>query len=342
MQPVNTVADLDDLLSTPTPQVLQSLQHSTGDFLLLGAGGKMGHTLGRMLRRSLDQLGHSERRVIGVSRFTSAAKELELQQAGLETIRCDLLDRAAVSTLPQIDNVFFMAGQKFGTTGAPELTWAMNALVPALVADHFRSSRIVVFSTGNVYPLTDAAGPGSSENSPLTPPGEYANSCVARERLFAFHSLMYHTPMLMFRLCYAIDLRYGVLLDLAQKIHAGQKVDLSMGTVQVIWQGDACAAAIRCLDHTTSPATSLNITGNEKIPVASLAQKLATALQCPLQTTGAAQPTAWVWDASQAEQLFGPPTVSLDEMVTATANWVRAGGVTLNKPTRFEVRDGHY
>jgi nucleoside-diphosphate-sugar epimerase len=342
MQPIRSVSELDDVLSRPDEQVLASLQNSSGDYLLLGAGGKMGHTLGRMLRRGLDQLGQSHRRVIAVSRFGSTEREQELQQAGLETLRCDLLDRAAVAALPDVANVFFMAGQKFGTTGQPEMTWAMNALVPALVAERFRSSRIVVFSTGNVYPLSAVDGPGAAENSPLTPPGEYANSCVARERLFAWHSLQHGTPMLMFRLCYAIDLRYGVLLDLAQKIAAGQAIDLSMGRVQVIWQGDACARAICCLDQASSPPTALNVTGNEKIPVRRLAEQLAEALQCPLHTTGTEQPTAWVWDASRSEQLFGPPLVSLQEMIAAIAAWVRAGGPTLNKPTRFEVRDGHY
>jgi nucleoside-diphosphate-sugar epimerase len=313
-----------------------------GDVIVLGAGGKMGPTLARMVRRGLDEIRHRKRRVIAVSRFSSASAAQSLRGHGVETIACDLLDRAAVNALPDAPNVIFMAGQKFGTSEAPELTWVMNTLVPAIVAERFAKSRIVVFSTGCVYPLMPADGRGAREDDPLTPPGEYANSCVGRERVFAHFAKQHGTRALMFRLCYAIELRYGVLLDVAQKVAQGLPVDVSMGFANVIWQGDANARAIQCLAHTASPPAALNVTGLERVSIRELAMRFGERLGRAAIITGTENPSAWIWDASRSYGLFGPPAVTLDEMIEATAQWMKLGGETIGKPTHFEVQDGKF
>lgn len=342
MTPISTIDELDEALSRPTPAVLDTLRGIEGDIMILGAGGKMGPTLARMVRRGLDEIGQSQRRVMAVSRFSSASAADSLHQHGVETISCDLMSRAAVNALPEVPNVIFMAGQKFGTSDAPELTWAMNTVVPAIVAERFRHSRIVVFSTGCVYPLTPVSGPGSREGDPLTPPGEYANSCVGRERVFEHFARQHGTRVLMFRLCYAIDLRYGVLMDVAQKVAGGQPVDVSMGYAHVIWQGDASARAIQCLAHTASPPVALNVTGLERVSIRDLAMRLGEKLGREAILTGMESSTAWLWDATRSYEWFGPPTVSLDEMIEATAHWLKLGGKTIGKPTHFEVHDGQF
>lgn len=342
MSPITTIEELDDALSRPTPGVLDDLRSLEGDVMVLGAGGKMGPTLARMARRGLDEIGHKHRRVIAVSRFSSASAAQGLQRHGVETIACDLMDRAAVHALPDAPNVIFMAGQKFGTSDAPELTWVMNTLVPAIVAERFANSRIVVFSTGCVYPLVPADGPGSREADALGPPGEYSNSCVGRERVFTHFAKQHGTRALMFRLCYAIDLRYGVLCDVASKVTRGLPVDVTMSAANVIWQGDANARAIQCLAHVTSPPVALNVTGIERVSIRTLAQRFGELLGREPVITGREGETAWLWDAGRSYEWFGPPVVSLDEMVEATAQWQRQGGATLGKPTHFEVRDGQF
>lgn len=310
--------------------------------MVLGAGGKMGPTLARMARRALDEIGQTQRRVIAVSRFSSADAARSLQQHGVETLACDLLDPVAVNALPLVPNVIFMAGHKFGTRDAPHFTWAMNALVPAYVAQQFKDSRIVVFSTGCVYPLMPANGRGAREGDPLTPPGEYANSCVGRERIFEHFARMHGTRMLMFRLCYAIDLRYGVLHDVAQKVAQGLPVDVTMGTANVIWQGDASARAIQCLAHASTPPLALNITGLERVSIRELAQRFGERLGRQPVIIGNESDAAWIWDAARSYELFGPPEVSLEEMIDATAHWISRGGSSLGKPTHFEVHDGQF
>jgi nucleoside-diphosphate-sugar epimerase len=342
MQSLLTVEQLEDELSRPAPGVLETLRGLEGDVLILGAGGKMGPTLARMVRRGLDEVGHQHRRVIAVSRFSSAKAAQELQRHGVETISCDLADRSAAQALPDAPNVIFMAGQKFGTADQPELTWVMNTLVPAIVAERYARSRIVVFSTGCVYPLVPVNGPGSREEDPLNPPGEYANSCVGRERIFTHFAQQHGTSVLFFRLCYAIDLRYGVLLDVAQKVAQGLPVDVTMGAANVIWQGDANARAIQCLSHAASPPVALNVTGLERVWIRQLAERFGELLGCPPIVTGTESPTAWVWDAARSYEWFGPPTVSLNEMIQATAQWLQRGGVTIGKPTHFEVTDGKF
>ncbi len=337
-----TTAELDERLSLPTEGVLQTLRSVPGDIMVLGAGGKMGPTLARMLQRGLQMTGENHRNVYAVSRFSSSAAARSLQEAGVRTIPCDLMNRDAILQLPDVPNAIFMAGQKFGTRDSPELTWATNTLVPALVAEKFRSSRIVALSTGCVYPLVPANGPGSAEDSPLCPPGEYSNSCVGRERIFEYFSKKYDIPMVFVRLCYAIDLRYGVLMDLAQKIFASQPVDIGMSGTHVIWQGDANARIIQCLTHTSVPPVAVNVTGLERLPIRSLALRLGELLHKDVQFTGQEAALAWLWDAHRSYDWFGPPSVSIDEMLTMTAEWVLQGGETLNRPTHFEVTDGQF
>lgn len=339
---ITTVADLDEVLSRPTTGVLETLGRIDGDVMVLGAGGKMGPTLARMLRRGLDSIGHSGRRVIAVSRFSSPHLVSELQQHGIETIACDLMDRAAVATLPDVPNLIFMAGQKFGTSEAPENTWAANTIIPAVVAERFANSRIVAFSTGCVYPLMPLTGRGAQESDPLMPPGEYANSCVGRERILTYFANRNRTRLLLFRLCYAIDLRYGVLADIARKVAAEKAIDIAMAAVNVIWQGDANARAIQCLEHTAFPAVSLNVTGLERISIRDLAIRFGEKFDRPVRLTGSENDHCWIWDASRSYELFGAPTVLLESMIDATVKWVQQGGESWNKPTHFEVTDGSF
>jgi len=342
MKNLGSVDELEDELSRPTPGVLETLGALDGDVVVLGAGGKMGPTLARMVRRGLVETGRQERRVIAVSRFSSSSAARTLEQHGVETISCDLTNRAAVGLLPAVPLVIYMAGQKFGTSESPETTWIMNTVVPALIAERYRESRIVVFSTGCVYPLTPVDGPGSREDDPLGPPGEYANSCVGRERVFSHFARLHGTRLLFFRLCYAIDLRYGVLCDVAAKVAMGLPVDVTMAAAHVIWQRDANARAIQCLAHTASPPVAMNVTGIERVSIRWLAQRFGELLGREPVIAGQEGRAAWLWDAARSYELFGPPTVSLEEMIQATAQWHRQGGPTLGKPTHFEVQDGRF
>jgi nucleoside-diphosphate-sugar epimerase len=338
---IETTAQLEDQLSRPTEGLLDAMRAIEGDILVLGAGGKMGPTLSRMAQRASDELGQS-RRVIAVSRFSSRSAAEDLRAHGLEVIGCDLCDRDAVHRLPDAPNVIFMAGQKFGTSDAPELTWVMNTLVPAIVAERYARWRIVVFSTGCVYPLTSVNGMGLREDAPLGPPGEYGNSCVGRERIFTHFAKQHGTAALLYRLSYAIDLRYGVLHDVAQKVARNEAVDVTMGYANVIWQGDANARAIQCLAHVSTPPIGLNVTGRERVSIRELAARFGELLGRRPIITGQEAETAWLFDASRSFELLGPVSVSLDAMIEATAHWVKCGGSSLGKPTHFETRDGKY
>ena len=342
MNLITNVEELEEALSRPTDGARAALQRVDGDLIILGAGGKMGPTLARMARRALDDAAQHTRRVIAVSRFSSLRAADELQRHGVETLSADLLNPTEVAKLPLVPNVIFMAGQKFGTQDAPELTWAMNTLVPAYVAEHYKASRIVVFSTGCVYPLMPADGPGASEDDPLTPPGEYANSCVGRERMFGHFARRHNTPLLLFRLCYAIDLRYGVLHDVARKILLNDPIDVTMGVANVIWQGDANARALQSLELASSPARALNVTGLERVRIRDLATQFGQIMGREPIFSGTESKAAWIWDASRSYEAFGAPEVSLDQMIHATADWLMRGGETLNKPTHFEVTSGNF
>ena len=331
------VEELEAFLSRPTPDLVADLATVDGDILVLGVGGKMGPTLARLARNAAPG-----RRVIGVARFSTPGLRESLDSHGVETIAAELLDRAALEGLPRVRNVIFMAGRKFGAVGNQPLTWAVNAYVPGLVAETFRDARIVAFSTGCVYPFVDVTSQGAIESTPLTPPGEYANSCVARERIFEHFSREFRTPGRLFRLNYAIDLRYGVLTDVALKVRDGLPVDVTMGHVNVIWQGDANVRALRCLAHCTVPTSPINISGPESISIRWLAHELAARLGCKPRIVGTEAPTAWLTNTAAAARLFGRPSVPLTRMLDWTADWIARGLPTLDKPTRFEVRDGAY
>ncbi len=330
------------MLSAPTPGALATVRRLDGDFMVLGVGGKMGTSLAVMLRRALDAAGKKSTTVYGVSRFRRPEARVDLEQFGVKTLACDLTQFADVRALPEVANVHYLAGQKFGTDAAPGETWLQNVVVPALVAPQFRSSRLVIFSTGCVYPLVPTNGPGANEATPVAFLGEYASTCVGRERVFAHMAGAFGTRQLMFRLNYSVELRYGVLVDIAMKVSRGEPIDLAMGWLNCIWQGDACARAIQCLEHTANPPRLLNITGAEKLPVRTLAEEFGRRLGRTPVLTGTEAPTAWLADARESLALFGPPTISPDEMIARISDHVRAGGRLLGKPTHFESRSGNF
>lgn len=331
-------AALEELMTRPTEALRDDLATLDGDIMVLGAGGKMGPTLCRLARRAAPG-----KRVIAVARFSSSGLRDTLEGHGIETIACDLLDRAALARLPDVANVVFMAGFKFGATGREALTWAMNALVPAQVAERYRDARIVVFSTGCVYPFVPVEGGGPTEATPVgPPPGEYAWSCLARERLFEHGSQTHGTPGRIVRLNYAIDMRYGVLHDVATLVHRGDPVDVTMGHANVIWQGDANAQILRALVHVTAPTSPLNVTGPGTVSVRELAHSFAAAFGGTATISGHEAETGWLNDASAAAALFGPPVVPLERMIAWQADWIARGLPSLGKPTGFQVRDGKF
>jgi nucleoside-diphosphate-sugar epimerase len=333
-----TEQELDDLLSTPRAETVAALEACPGDIVVLGAGGKMGPTLARMAARAR----RDARRVIAVSRWSSAGAERALNDAGVETIRCDLLDPEAVERLPDAPNVIFMAGQKFGTTDAPAMTWAMNTVVPANCARRYRSSRIVAFSTGNVYPLTPVERGGSREDDAPAPVGEYAASCLGRERIFELYAARYDTRVAIFRLNYAIALRYGVLVDVALRVHRGEPVPVDMGHVNVIWQGDANRIALECLPLASAPPFVVNVTGAETLSVRSLAEWFGERFGRSVRFAGSERPDALLSNASRMQRTFAAPEVSLGQMREWVARWIEQGGALLGKPTKFEARDGSF
>jgi len=328
---------LDDFMSSPSPELVRDLERVPGDILILGVGGKMGPTLARMAKRAAPS-----KRVVAVARFSSPGLREELEEKGVETIACDLLDADAVNQLPRLENVIFMAGFKFGAQADPGQTWAMNVEVPALVARTFKDSRIVAFSTGCVYPFATVNEGGSTEDVAPNPPGEYAITCLGRERMFQHYSRLHGTPGVLFRLNYAIDLRYGVLHDIAQKVLEEKPINVSMGHVNVIWQGDACSQALRCLAHCASPPMPINVSGPEILSVRWLAHEFGKRLGKEPKIEGEEADRSWLTNTARATQLFGYPTVSVLSMVDWVADWISAGRRSLGKPTKFEVRSGSY
>jgi nucleoside-diphosphate-sugar epimerase len=332
---------LDELLSEPSAAAIDTMRQLDGDLIVLGVAGKMGPTLARMARRASDAAG-VRRRVIGVARFSDPTHEAALQAHGVETIRCDLLDQAAVDRLPDAPLVVYMAGRKFGSTGLESLTWAMNAWLPAIVCRRYAGSRIAAFSTGNVYGLSPVGRGGSREEDAVAPVGEYAMSCLARERMFEHFSRTNGTPVSILRLNYATEMRYGLLVDLARKVAAGTPVELAMGHGNVIWQGDANAMSLVALRHASSPPYVVNIAGREELSVRSVCLALGARLGRDVQFTGAEAGDALLSNGSRGWTDLGSPQVDLSRLIDWTADWISRGGASLGKPTHFESRDGRF
>jgi len=333
-----TDAELEEALSRPSPSLAAALERAAGDIIVLGAGGKMGPSLARMAKRA-----DPARRVIAVSRWSDSAVAGALETDGIEVARADLLAPRDLDALPDAPNVVFMAGQKFGTAGDPSLTWAMNAGVPAFVAERYAGARTVVFSTGNVYALTPVTGRGARETDALAPVGEYAWSCLARERIFTAAAHRHRTPTAIVRLNYAHDLRYGVLTDLALRIVGNEPIDLAMGHVNVIWQGDANALALAALAQASAPEPFVvNVAGPDVLRVADLAHALATRLDHEPRLVGAEAADALLSDSTRMHSLLGDPLMPLDTLLDWVAEWVARGGRVLGKPTKFERRDGRF
>ena len=338
---IRDVPHLEELLSRPPGAVADLFARLEGPLAIVGGGGKIGPSLTAMACRARAQAG-TRQEIIVIDRFPDAQARRAFEALGARTIACDLLDERAVAGLPQAASVVYMAGMKFGTTGDPSLTWAVNALMPAYVAGHYRRARIVAFSTGCVYPLVAAESSGSVETDGLEPPGEYANSCVARERIMQFCSGRHGTPMVLVRLNYAVEMRYGVLADLACDIAAGRPVDVTMGCFNVMWQGDVNAAVLRLLDHAAVPPLALNLTGAEKVSTRHAALRLGELMHKTPTMVGKEAPTALLSDASKAHALLGRPQVAVETILRWTAEWVAAGKPLLGMPTHFQTRDGKY
>jgi nucleoside-diphosphate-sugar epimerase len=339
--PPTSEAELEDRLSAPNEGVVRALAQCPGDVLVLGAGGKMGPSLVRMVRRAADLAG-APRNVIAASRFSDTTAAERLAACGVVVLRTNLEDTGALGELPNVDSVIFMAGYKFGTTDEPWRTWGTNAAIPTLVAERFRDARIVAFSTGNVYPLGPVRRGGAREDDALTPQGEYAWSCVARERVLEHASRAHGTRMSIVRLNYAVDLRYGVLVDLAQRVLAGQPIDLGMGYVNVIWQGDANAQVIQTLALASSPPFVVNVTGSDVVSVRAAALELGRLLNREPRFIGQEAGDALLSSTARAQELFGPPTLTTATLIEWVADWASRGGRTLGKATHYEERGGRY
>ncbi len=337
---IDSEAVLDEVLTTPRPELVRFIKTLTSPLLILGAGGKMGPSLAVLAKRAADAAGHPLE-VIAASRFSDAAGRVWLEERGVKTLIADALQREELAALPDADNVIYLVGQKFGTSSNPSRTWIINTLPPALAAERFRGARIVALSTANVYPLAPVAGGGSGEGDPLTPLGEYANAAVARERIFEYFSQQYGTHVALLRLSYALDLRYGVIADIAGKVFRGEPIPLASAYFNAIWQGDANELILRSLDLAASPATAFNLSG-PMLAVRDVADRLGELLSRKPVFEGSESATALVCNTSRLERLLGPPATPLDAILQWTARWISRGGRSLDKPTHFETRDGAY
>lgn len=334
-------AEIDDFIGRPTPRVLEVVQRASGPFMVLGAGGKIGLHLSIMLRTALDRLGRKDR-VLAVSRFSTLRDRAAFERHRIETLPCDLGDAASLRELPDAPTVFFLAGVKFGTATAPGLLHAINVEMPHRVAEKFARSRIIAFSSGCVYPFVTPASGGAREDTPPSPVGEYAASCVAREQAFTAIAAARGTPVALIRLNYSIEFRYGLLVDIAQMVLAGRPVDVTTGYVNVIWQTDAVAHTIQSLEIAGAPAVPINVTGSEILSVRDLAQRFGAALGRSVQITGTEAETAWLNNAAHSHRLFGRPQTSVDQMISWVSAWLLQNGETWGKPTGFEKRDGRF
>ncbi|WP_145167929.1 NAD-dependent epimerase/dehydratase family protein [Rubripirellula lacrimiformis] len=337
---IDSESQLDQLLARPSERLVRWMSAMDGDVMILGVAGKMGISLAQLAVNAIEQAG-VKKTVYGVARFSSPGSRALLDSLGVKTIACDLIDRAAVASLPRTKNVVFMAGRKFGTSGSQALTWAMNTMVPANVIEHFSQSRIVAFSTGCVYPLVPI-NDAPDETVEPAPVGEYAQSCLGRERVFEFGSVSNGTPVCLFRLNYAVDLRYGVIYDIAENIWNDRPVNNGVEAFNMIWQGDANHQALMCLDQCSSPASKINVTGTETLRTEDVARQLGELLNKPVRFTTTASQVSYLSDSAKATSLFGPPSVTAEQLIRWQAHWVSVGGRSLGKPTHFEVVDGGY
>jgi NAD-dependent epimerase/dehydratase family protein len=338
---ISSETELEDLLAHPSEEDIATVARLEPDILILGAGGKMGPSLARRVQRAAARAGNGSR-VLAVSRFSSREAQTELEAGGVSTLACDLLSGPAITGLPRFPNVLYLAGRKFGTTDRTDITWATNTVVPARVAEHFADSRMVVFSTGNVYPLVPATGPAPTEADAPAPVGEYAQSCLGRERVVEYVSREDGLRALMFRLNYAVDLRYGTLVDIARKVHAEEPIDLGVGYFNAIWQGDANSYALRSLEHCASPPAVLNVTGPDRISTRECAEWFGRFFGKAPRFVSEEGTLALLSDSTLCRTLLGEPQVPLPVLRQWVAHWVRDGGSTLNKPTHFEVTDGRF
>jgi nucleoside-diphosphate-sugar epimerase len=328
-------------LLAPTEALINDMAKLDGDLLILGIGGKIGPSLALLAKQAFTLCG-KHGKVIGVSRFSDSKLQTQLEKKGIETYAADLLDERELQALPKVENIIYLAGTKFGTTGKESFTWVMNTYLPGRVAEKYKSSRIVAYSTGNVYPFTSVLSGGADEGVLPAPVGEYGQSCLGRERVFQYFSERYHTPLLIYRLNYANDLRYGVLLEIAKAVMEQRPIDLEMGHVNVIWQGDANEIALRSLHHCAEPVKILNVTGPETASVRWIAEEFGKRFNKLPVFNGEEQPTALLSNAAEAFRLFGYPNISLKQMIELTAEWLLEGGETIQKPTHFQEREGKF
>ena len=337
---MQSLKELRERLSRPSAALVADLAELSGDLVVLGAAGKLGPSLVQLACRALAHAGNPVT-VHAVSRFGSAETASEIEAAGARVVRADLSDPDVLATLPDAANVIFLVGSKFGTTGSEAQTWATNTYLPGRVAERYRGSRLVALSTGNVYPMVPTDSGGSRETGPVGPVGEYAMSCLGRERVLT-HLCGADTPLALIRLNYAVELRYGVLVDVASHVVAGAPVDVTTGHANMVWQGYANEVVLRSLHHATTPPFVLNLTGSETVSIRRVAEMMASHLHRDVEIVGTEAPTALLSDAGPCHTLFGTPEVPLDELITSTADWVAAGQPLLGKPTRFESRDGSF
>ena len=325
----------------PSQELIHDITKIKGDILILGAGGKMGPAMAKLAKEAINESGE-DKKVIAVSRFSDESIVSDLNKAGVETIKADLLNQADLDRIPNVSNVIYLAGHKFGTSGNEPYTWIMNTYLPGSVAEKFKDSNIVVFSSGNIYPLSHVGKGGVTEDVPTSPIGEYAQSCLGRERIFQHFSKKNNTPILLFRLNYANDVTYGILLEIAKSVYDGKEIDLRMGNVNVIWQGDANEIAIRSLLHCSVPSKLLNVTGPETISVRWLAEEFGKIFNTAPVFINSENPDALLSNAAECFKLFGYPNVTLMQMIELIGTWVVEGGETIDKPTHFQEREGKF
>jgi nucleoside-diphosphate-sugar epimerase len=339
---IESVEELEELLSRPTDYCIEALKRTQGDIIILGVAGKMGPTLARMARRALVAANASSRKVIGVARFSNPQHQKDLEKHEIQTIKADLLDQKALDKLPDAPNVVYMPAMKFGATGAEALTWAMNSYLPGMCAQRYGKSKIVAFSTGNVYGLSPVILGGPTETADLNPAGDYAMSCLGRERMFEHFSRVNGTKIALIRLNYATEMRYGVLVDIAQHVWAGQEINLAMGAMNAIWQGDANAMTLASFDHVSSPPFVLNLSGPELYSLRRVAEEFGQLMNKTPKFTSVESGDALISNCQKCHRLFGYPKITAKQMMEWIAQWVMSGGASLGKPTHFEARDGKY